>query len=200
MFKIIRYIINLLLLVILASLLYLLIVQPSYVVYLLDEISLQISNNNIIRFIFEIIIIVYFIILIASFFERFFKKSKSIYVNGVNGKIEVNLKTIEDISKNFLESKNIIKQAKVNVKYTYKGPVINASIENYKTTDLNNKLSVISTELAENLQTMVGVKPRKINLSVNKINNDEISEENIDSDVKFNETIKNESDNIVNLD
>lgn len=200
MFRIIRNIINLIFLIFLATSIYFLIMQPSYVVYLLDELSIQISNNALVRFLIEIAVIVYFVILILALLERLFKKSKSVYVKGVNGKIEVNLKTIEEISKNFLEEQNIIKKAQVSVRQGYRGFMVNASIENYNTTELNNKLSVISKQLLEHIEKMIGVKPKDVNISISKINNEHITEETIGNDNFVEEVINSSNEDIVSLD
>lgn len=200
MFKIIRNIINLALLVVLALSLYFLIIQPSYVVYILDEVSLEISNNGFVRFLVEIVIVIYFVIFLLSLIERFFRKPKNIHIKGSNGNIVVNLKTIEEVSKNFLEEQSIIKKAQANVRQGYKGFVINASIENYKTNQLNNKLGVISSQLSEHIEQMIGVRPKDVNINVNKINNEHITEETIDNENYFEKVLNSENEDMVSLD
>ena len=200
MFKIIRNIINLALLVVLALSLYFLIIQPSYVVYILDEVSLEISNNGFVRFLVEIVIVIYFVIFLLSLIERFFRKPKNIHIKGSNGNIVVNLKTIEEVSKNFLEEQSIIKKAQANVRQGYKGFVINASIENYNTNQLNNKLGVISSQLSEHIEQMIGVRPKDVNINVNKINNEHITEETIDNENYFEKVVNSENEDMVSLD
>lgn len=201
MFRVIKYIINILFLLLLAISTYLLIVKPTYIIYAIDELSFQISNNNLIRFLIEILIIIYFIILLLSYVEKLFKKSKNVYVKGNNGKIEVNLKTIEDISKIFLEEQSIVKQAKVTVKKCCGRYVVNANIENYQTKELNNKLSEISKKLEEYIENMIGAKPKKVNLSVIKINAEHFIEEEIkEENVNDEKVVNSEEEEVVSLD
>lgn len=201
MFRVIKYIINILFLLLLAISTYLLIVKPTYIIYAIDELSFQISNNNLVRFLIEILIIIYFIILLLSYVEKLFKKSKNVYVKGNNGKIEVNLKTIEDISKIFLEEQSVVKQAKVTVKKCFGGYVVNANIENYQTKELNNKLSEISKKLEEYIENMIGAKPKKVNLSVIKINAEHFIEEEIkEENVNDEKVVNSEEEEVVSLD
>lgn len=201
MFRVIKYIINILFLLLLAISTYLLIVKPAYIIYAIDELSFQISNNNLVRFLIEILIIIYFVILLLSYVEKLFKKSKNVYIKGNNGKIEVNLKTIEDISKIFLEEQSIVKQAKVTVKKCFGGYVVNANIENYQTKELNNKLSEISKKLEEYIENMIGAKPKKVNLSVIKINAEHFIEEEIkEQNVNDEKIVNSEEEEVVSLD
>lgn len=198
MFKWISRIINTLLLLSLILVLYFLVVNPSLITYILDECSMELSNDAIARFGLEIAIVVYLLILIFSLLEKVFKKKKSVVIKGSNGNIEVTLKTLEEVSKNFLESKNIVKQAKVVAKRTVNGAIINASKENFKTDEMNSKLDLISKELEEYIKKMLGLNVKKINLSISKVNNQEVVEEIKSTNVE--EKISSENDNIEELD
>ena len=153
------------------------------------------STNNLVKFVSQIVIIIYFVFIIFSLLENLFKKPKKIRVSSENGEIEVTLKTIEEISKNFLESKDIVNVAKVSVKYTHKGPIINANIENFKTDEMNTKLANIATELTKYIKNMLGVTVKKVNLNINKINTSQVIEENIET-----EKVEEINDDVVEID
>lgn len=195
MFKIIVRIINYIFLILLALCLYFLIVDPNFIVNILDEFSMLLSTNNLVKFVSQIVIIIYFVFIIFSLLENLFKKPKKIRVSSENGEIEVTLKTIEEISKNFLESKDIVNVAKVSVKYTHKGPIINANIENFKTDEMNTKLANIATELTKYIKNMLGVTVKKVNLNINKINTSQVIEENIET-----EKVEEINDDVVEID
>lgn len=195
MFKIIVRIINYIFLILLALCLYCLIVDPNFIANILDEFSMLLSTNNLVKFVSQIVIIIYFVFIIFSLLENLFKKPKKIKVSSENGEIEVTLKTIEEISKNFLESKDIVNVAKVSVKYTHKGPIINANIENFKTDEMNTKLANIATELTKYIKNMLGVTVKKVNLNINKINTSQVIEENIET-----EKVEEINDDVVEID
>ncbi|WP_277283546.1 alkaline shock response membrane anchor protein AmaP [Sneathia sanguinegens] len=195
MFKILVRIINYIFLILLALCLYCLIVDPNFIANILDEFSMLLSTNNLVKFVSQIVIIIYFVFIIFSLLENLFKKPKKIKVSSENGEIEVTLKTIEEISKNFLESKDIVNVAKVSVKYTHKGPIINANIENFKTDEMNTKLANIATELTKYIKNMLGVTVKKVNLNINKINTSQVIEENIET-----EKVEEINDDVVEID
>lgn len=113
--------------------------------------------------------LIYLLIFIFSLIERIFKQSKAIKSKSKNGSIEVNLDTINDLSKNFLESKNIIKIAKVNSHIYFSKVIINAGVETYNLENLNEKLSLIQQELKEYILLMTGVEVRNAAIKINKI-------------------------------
>lgn len=195
MFKILVRIINYIFLILLALCLYCLIVDSNFIANILDEFSMLLSTNNLVKFVSQIVIIIYFVFIIFSLLENLFKKPKKIKVSSENGEIEVTLKTIEEISKNFLESKDIVNVAKVSVKYTHKGPIINANIENFKTDEMNTKLANIATELTKYIKNMLGVTVKKVNLNINKINTSQVIEENIET-----EKVEEINDDVVEID
>lgn len=195
MFKILVRIINYIFLILLALCLYFLVVDPNFIANILDEFSMLLSTNNLVKFVSQIVIIIYFVFIIFSLLENLFKKPKKIKVSSENGEIEVTLKTIEEISKNFLESKDIVNVAKVSVKYTHKGPIINANIENFKTDEMNTKLANIAIELTKYIKNMLGVTVKKVNLNINKINTSQVIEENIET-----EKVEEINDDVVEID
>ncbi|VWL85616.1 alkaline shock response membrane anchor protein AmaP [Oceanivirga miroungae] len=177
MFKFLNYLISLVAKILFLILMIYLIIDPSKVKEIL-EVLLSNFDNNLYHIIAIVLLALYFIIYLLSMTEGLFKKKKTILSNTKNGKIEVNFKTLENIIKNFLEVKDIIKTVKVNIIPTRKTPDINIDIECYKTQNLNEKLDKIKVELEEHLEKMIGVKPKKISLKVVMIS-DELAIEEI---------------------
>ena len=63
---------------------------------------------------------------------------------------------------------------------------------------MNSKLDLISKELEEYIKKMLGLNVKKINLSISKVNNQEVVEEIKSTNVE--EKISSENDNIEELD
>lgn len=175
MFLIIVYIINILLIMGLLSTLYFIVVNPGLVSSILTKIAIF-SNDKLGQIIIFVSIVTYISILVLSLLEKLFKKPGSIKVKNENGFVEITMNTIESISKNFLENKEIIRYAKLKV-YTGFGSInITAILECYTTDNLNEKLGKIKEELNEYVQKMTGIRANRINLKVSKINPEKIIE------------------------
>lgn len=113
--------------------------------------------------------IIYFIILAFSIIERLFKKTKNIKSKSKNGKIEVSLETINDISKRFLENKDIIKMVRVKSYSYFSKVIVNASVETYNEENLNEKLDIIQKEWKEYITLMTGITVRQATIKIVKI-------------------------------
>lgn len=198
MFKIIRIILNTLLLALANLVVYLILTDMSYLAYLIETLSSLIVYERTVQFLIVAFVLAFDFVILLSFVERLWAKRKTVKVKTKNGKIEISLTTIEDISKNFLETKNIIKTAKAKVKNSMCGTILNVDIENYKTDELNEKLANIKVELEKHILEMLGFKPKKINININKINN-ELAVENISTYNTVEETVKANVEN-VNID
>lgn len=183
MFKFLNYLINILFKLALLLVLTYLILDPSKVKKIL-EIIYNNFDNNMYQIIFMVSVCIYFIIHLLSLTEGIFRRKKTILTNTKNGKIEVNFKTLENIIKNFLETKDIIKTVKVNVIPTRFLPNVVVDIECYKTQNLNEKLDNIKNDLDIHLEKMIGIKLKKISLKVIKIS-DELAIEEVNDDNNF---------------
>lgn len=181
MFKIILYVVNLFFLLILAACAYFIVYDEMYIINAFRYASYSIETRMG-QYIFLTAIIIYFLILFLAYFSLLFKKKKTVKVKGPNGKIEVSLSTIESITKTFLESKDIIKNVKPNVVTSMTGTIVNASLECYKSDNLNEKLEIMKEDLKTHIKNMVGLYPKKINLKVEKIN-PELAVESIKTEI-----------------
>lgn len=112
---------------------------------------------------------VYILIFIFSLIERIFKKSKNIKSKSKNGNIEVTLDTINAISVDFLQAKDIIKVAKVKSHAYFSKVIINVNVETYNEKNLNEKLDEIQKELKEYITLMTGVVVKQASIKITKI-------------------------------
>ncbi|ACZ01905.1 hypothetical protein [Streptobacillus moniliformis] len=129
----------------------------------------------------------YLIIFLLSLLEKLFKKTKVVKSQGKDGKIEVDLNTINDISKIFLEQKSLIKTARV-VSHSYFSKIlISANVETYNIENLNDRLSVVQNELKEYINLMTGVVVKDVSLKIVKINQEKIFDTVTVEDVNLND-------------
>lgn len=131
------------------------------------------------------VIIGYGVILVFSWIELLFKKSKVVKSSSKNGRVEVNLDTVNDLTKVFLESKNVIKAAKVISYASFSKIVIKANLETYNIDKLNERLDVIQNELKDYIKLMTGVPVRQVTMKISKINQEKIFEEDIMEEKPF---------------
>ena len=122
------------------------------------------------------IALVYMIIVVFSMIEKLFKKDKVVRSKGSNGEVEVSLDTINDISRKFLESKVVVKNAKVESESRGSKVNIYANVETFNTENLNEKISVLQNELREYIALMTGVVVKNVNIKIVKINSETIIE------------------------
>lgn len=118
----------------------------------------------------------YLLISFFGFLEKIFKKKKNISSKTKNGKVEITLNTLNDISKKFLESKAIIKLANVQSSVRFSKVYLSASVETYSSENLNEKISNIQQELKENIILMTGIVVSNIEVKIIKIYPEQIIE------------------------
>lgn len=175
MFLIILYIINTLFVMGLLSVIYFIITNPRVITILLTNFILF-YNEKIGQIVVFNVILIYLALVIIAILERLFKKPKSIKITSDNGNVEITATTLETLSKNYLEEKEIIKFSKVKVNTSFNKANILTYLECYTTTNLNEKLANTKNELSEYIFKMTGVKVNKINFKVTKINSEKIVE------------------------
>lgn len=128
----------------------------------------------------------YLAILFLSYVEKLFKKPKVVKSQGKSGKVEVDLNTINEISKVFLEQKPLIKSAKVASHSYFSKILINASVETYNIENLNDRLATLQNELKEYVVLMTGVIVKDVSLKIVKINQEKIFDTVTVEDVTLN--------------
>ena len=105
---------------------------------------------------------IYILIVLIAIIEKLFKKKKVIKSTSSNGNVEVSVDTINDISKKFLESKSIVKNAKVEAAVSFSSLSIYSNVETFNVENLNVKLSEIQNELKEYVDLMTGIKVKSV--------------------------------------
>lgn len=130
--------------------------------------------------------IAYFIILFLAIIERLFKKAKIIKTKSKNGKLEVQIETINDLTKNFLESKKLIIKSNVITQKYFSKIIINSDVETYSTENLNEKLLEIQNELKEYVLIMTGIEVREVVLKISKISSEKYVEKSNDDVISSN--------------
>ena len=93
-----------------------------------------------------------------------------------NGEIEVSIKTINETTKEFLKTKEIIKSSKVRSYSKGKAVVIEASVDTYNVEDLNDKLSNIQNELTDYVFHSTGITVKKSKIKLRKVLSETITE------------------------
>ena len=106
MFLIILYIINTLFVMGLLSVIYFIITNPRVITILLTNFILF-YNEKIGQIVVFNVILIYLALVIIAILERLFKKPKSIKITSDNGNVEITATTLETLSKNYLEEKDI---------------------------------------------------------------------------------------------
>ena len=119
---------------------------------------------------------IYILIVLIAIIEKLFKKKKVIKSTSSNGNVEVSVDTINDISKKFLESKSIVKNAKVEAAVSFSSLSIYSNVETFNVENLNVKLSEIQNELKEYVDLMTGIKVKSVVIKIIKINSETIIE------------------------
>lgn len=117
--------------------------------------------------------IAYILLFILSLIEKLFvKKTNVIKAKGKNGNLEVQAETINELSKNFLEQKDLILKSEVITHKYFSKIIINAKLQTLSVENLNEKLIEIQNELKEYIYVMTGIQVREVVLKIAKITNE----------------------------
>lgn len=141
-----------------------------------EDIIYQIEPYKMYAAYLGIAAMIYILIVLIAIIEKLFKKKKVIKSTSSNGNVEVSVDTINDISKKFLESKSIVKNAKVEAAVSFSSLSIYSNVETFNVENLNVKLSEIQNELKEYVDLMTGIKVKSVVIKIVKINSETIIE------------------------
>lgn len=141
-----------------------------------EDIIYQIEPYKMYAAYLGIAAMIYILIVLIAIIEKLFKKKKVIKSTSSNGNVEVSVDTINDISKKFLESKSIVKNAKVEAAVSFSSLSIYSNVETFNVENLNVKLSEIQNELKEYVDLMTGIKVKSVVIKIIKINSETIIE------------------------
>ena len=141
-----------------------------------EDIIYQIEPYKMYAAYLGIAAMIYILIVLIAIIEKLFKKKKVIKSTSSNGNVEVSVDTINDISKKFLESKSIVKNAKVEAAVSFSSLRIYSNVETFNVENLNVKLSEIQNELKEYVDLMTGIKVKSVVIKIVKINSETVIE------------------------
>lgn len=121
----------------------------------------------------------YLVLFLLSFVHRVTKCSQNKRIKSKNNEIEVTVKTINEVSKEFLMNQELIKNAKVKSFQKSKSVVIEAVVDAHGTENLSEKILEIQEKLSEHVFTTTGIQVKSTKIRLKKILNNDIVEKNI---------------------
>ena len=121
----------------------------------------------------------YLVLFLLSFVHRVTKYSQNKRIKSKNNEIEVTVKTINEVSKEFLMNQELIKNAKVKSFQKSKSVVIEAVVDAHGNENLSEKILEIQEKLSEHVFTTTGIQVKSTKIRLKKILNNDIVEKNI---------------------
>ena len=140
--------------------------------------AIDMNNTNVKVFI-GLVALIYLIVFLLSYINKLTKYSQNRKVKNKSGEIEVTIKTINEVTKEFLSSQEIIKNSKVKSFPKGKAVVIEAVVDTYNVDNLNDKLSAIQDKLTEHVMNATGITVKKSKVKLKKVLSETIVEKKI---------------------
>ena len=153
-----------------------LIMRTNYLTILDSMIDLGSTKVKIVLGLFAII---YLVIFLLSYINRMTKYSNNRKVKNKSGEIEVTIKTINEVAKDFLTSQEIIKNSKIKSYPSGKAVVVEAVVDTYNVDNLKDKLSKIQEKLSEHVFNSTGITVKKSKINLKKVLGETIIEKKI---------------------
>ena len=174
-----------------------LIMRTNYLTILDSMIDL---GSTKVKIVLGLLAIIYLVIFFLSYINRLTKYSNNRKVKNKSGEIEVTIKTINEVAKDFLTSKEIIKNSKIKSYPSGKAVVVEAVVDTYNVDNLKDKLSKIQEKLSEHVFNSTGITVKKSKVNLKKVLGETIVEKKIidepaDSKEKILETTISEEKN-----
>ena len=110
----------------------------------------------------------YLVLFLLSFVHRVTKYSQNKRIKSKNNEIEVTVKTINEVSKEFLMNQELIKNAKVKSFQKSKSVVIEAVVDAHGTENLSEKILEIQEKLSEHVFTTTGIQVKSTKVRLKK--------------------------------
>lgn len=136
-------------------------------------------NNTNVKVLVGLVALIYLIIFLLSYINKLTKYSQNRKVKNKSGEIEVTIKTINEVTKEFLSSQEIIKNSKAKSFPKGKAVVIEAVVDTYNVDNLNDKLSAIQDKLTEHVMNATGITVKKSKVKLKKVLSETIVEKKI---------------------
>ncbi len=164
-----------------------LIMRTNYLTILDSMIDL---GSTKVKIVLGLLAIIYLVIFFLSYINRLTKYSNNRKVKNKSGEIEVTIKTINEVAKDFLTSQEIIKNSKIKSYPSGKAVVVEAVVDTYNVDNLKDKLSKIQEKLSEHVFNSTGITVKKSKVNLKKVLGETIVEKKIiDEPVDNNENI-----------
>ena len=154
-----------------------------------------------VKIVLGLMAIIYLVIFLLSYINKLTKYSNNRKVKNKSGEIEVTIKTINEVAKDFLASQEIIKNSKIKSYPSGKAVVIEAVVDTYNVDNLKDKLTKIQEKLSEHVFNSTGITVKKSKVNLKKVLGETIVEKKIidepaDSKEKILETTISEEKNL----
>ena len=153
-----------------------LIMRTNYLTMLDSMIDL---GSTKVKIVLGLLAIIYLVIFLLSYINRLTKYSNNRKVKNKSGEIEVTIKTINEVAKDFLTSQEIIKNSKIKSYPSGKAVVIEAVVDTYNVDNLKDKLSKIQEKLSEHVFNSTGITVKKSKVNLKKVLGETIVEKKI---------------------
>ena len=164
-----------------------LIMRTNYLTILDSMIDL---GSTKVKIVLGLLAIIYLVIFLLSYINRLTKYSNNRKVKNKSGEIEVTIKIINEVAKDFLTSQEIIKNSKIKSYPSGKAVVIEAVVDTYNVDNLKDKLSKIQEKLSEHVFNSTGITVKKSKVNLKKVLGETIVEKKIiDEPVNIKENI-----------
>ena len=147
-----------------------------------------------VKIILALIATAYLVLFMLSFINKLTKYSQNRKVKNKNGEIEVTIKTINEVAKDFLGSRDIIKNSKVKSYPSGRAVIVEAIVDTYSVDNLNEKLSKIQEELSDHVFKVTGITVKKSKVKLKKVAGETIIEKKI---IKEPETVSNRTVDVI---
>ena len=127
-----------------------------------------------VKIVLGLMAIIYLVIFLLSYINKLTKYSNNRKVKNKSGEIEVTIKTINEVAKDFLASQEIIKNSKIK---SY--PSGKAVVDTYNVDNLKDKLTKIQEKLSEHVFNSTGITVKKSKVNLKKVLGETIVEKKI---------------------
>ena len=132
-----------------------------------------------VKIVLGLMAIIYLVIFLLSYINKLTKYSNNRKVKNKSGEIEVTIKTINEVAKDFLASQEIIKNSKIKSYPSGKAVVIEAVVDTYNVDNLKDKLTKIQEKLSEHVFNSTGITVKKSKVNLKKVLGETIVEKKI---------------------
>ena len=132
-----------------------------------------------VKIVLGLMAIIYLVIFLLSYINKLTKYSNNRKVKNKSGEIEVTIKTINEVAKDFLASQEIIKSSKIKSYPSGKAVVIEAVVDTYNVDNLKDKLTKIQEKPSEHVFNSTGITVKKSKVNLKKVLGETIVEKKI---------------------